>query len=286
MMNYAIRRGPLTLGIALTVGVLIGAQAPDPVSKPLSFDVAAITPNRSGDEEFGSYVEPGGRYTARNVTLHTLIKTAYGVHDSQIAGGAAWIGNDRWDIVAKAEGYAQPAAFRDTARLMLRPLLADRFRLSLRHEQRELRVYALVVAKANGEVGPQFRRNDERECDRRVPPIPPVADAKEPAVPLPCGADMFRPGHLAARDMTVNHLVVALNRFNIDRVVVDQTRLKGKFDWEIQWTPEALTVADVAAREGPTVFDAFREQAGLRLQPKRAPVDVLVIDHVERPTPD
>jgi uncharacterized protein (TIGR03435 family) len=285
MMNYAIRRRPLALGLTLTIGVFIRAQVPDTVSQPLTFDVAAITPNRSGDEEFGSYVEPGGRYTARNITLHTLIKTAYGVHDSQIAGGAAWIDTDRWDIVAKAEGHTQAAAFRDTARLMLRPLLADRFSLSLRREPRDLRVYALVVAKANGEFGPQFRRNDDRDCDRTAPPMPPVAEAKEPAVPLPCGADIFRPGHLVARDMALSNLVVALNRFNIGRVVVDQTGLSGKFDWEIQWTPEALTV-DHAAREGPTIFDAFREQAGLGLQAKRALVDVLVIDHVERPTPE
>jgi uncharacterized protein (TIGR03435 family) len=258
----------------------VGTQSPDP-----TFEVASVKPNHSGDADSGSYVEPGGRYAANNITLRALIKIAYGVHDNQIVGGPDWVTRDRWDVVAKAEGYAQAAAFRDTARLMLRPLLADRFKLALRREQRELPVYALVVAKANRELGPQFRRNDEHDCTMPVPPMAPSANAREPGVSLPCGADIFRSGHLAARAMTLNNLLVALMRFNIDRVVVDRTGLTGKYDWEIQWAPEALTV-DNSPSDGPSVFEAFQEQAGLKLEPTKAQVDVLVIDHVETPIAD
>lgn len=289
-MRYSVRSVLMLAPIAAVATVLLHAQAPKATEQAVpAFDVAAIKPNTSGEPEFGSYVEPGGRYTAKNVTLRTLIKTGYGVHDSQIAGGPSWMDTDRWDVTAKAEGYEKmpSPAFRDTARLMVRPLLADRFKLSLRHESRELPVYALVVAKANGDFGPLFRRNDERECSEPVPPLQPVEGAKEPAVPLPCGADMFRPGHLAARAMTLNNILVALARFStIDRVVVDRTGLTGKFDWEIQWTPEALSAGTPAANDGLSVFQAFRDQAGLKLDARKALVDVLVIDHVERPATD
>src|SRR5215471_11843333 len=291
MRRRVVRTVLMLATVAAAVTILpLHAQTPTPNEPSVpAFDVAAIKPNTSGDPESGSYVEPGGRYTAKNVTLRTLIKTGYGVHDNQIAGGPSWMDTDRWDITAKAEGYEKvpSPAFRDTARLMVRPLLADRFKLSLRREQRELPVYALAVAKPSGEFGPQFRRNDERECGGPAPPIPPADDAKEPAVPLPCGADMFRPGHLAARAMTLSNILVALGRFSsIDRVVVDRTGLTGKFDWEIQWTPEVLTAGTVTPSDGPSVFQAFRDQAGLKLDPRKDLVDVLVIDHVERPATD
>jgi uncharacterized protein (TIGR03435 family) len=168
---------------------------------------------------------------------------------------------------------------------MVRPLLADRFKLALRREPRELPVYALVVARTN-QFGPQFRRSDEHNCAGPPTMIQPAAGAKEPAVPLPCGADLFRPGHLSARGMTLTNMLVALNRFAMDRVVVDRTGLTGKFDWEIQWTPDELTAVNPPPSEGPSVFDAFREQAGLRLEARKDTAEVLVIDHAERPIPD
>jgi uncharacterized protein (TIGR03435 family) len=275
----------IVLGAVLSVARLL-AQAPvDP--KTPAFDVASVKVSTSLDQPSGSYVAPGGRYVAQNMTLRALIKVAYGVHDSQIVGGPAWIDTDRWDVNAKAEGYPQAAAFRDVARLMVRPLLADRFKLSFRREPRELPVYAIVVARANGQLGPQFRPNDGHDCAGPAPPIPPASGAKEPAVPLPCGADMFRPGHLAARAMTLDNMLVAFNRFaNSDRVVIDRTGLTGKFDWEIQWTPQELTAGNAPPPEGPSLFEAFREQAGLKLEARKDTVEVLLIDHVERPTPD
>src|SRR6185369_12081254 len=139
------------VAIALVVlAASSGAQAP----KDPAFDVAAIKPAADTQAFSFSMVQPGGRYIGQNMSLRLLIKTAYGVHDSQIAGGPSWIDSDRWDINAKAEGYKDAAPFRDQARLMVRPLLADRFKLLMHHEQRELPVYALVLAKAN-EFGPR-----------------------------------------------------------------------------------------------------------------------------------
>jgi len=258
------------------------AQAP----KEPAFDVAAIKPSADPTALSFSMVQPSGRYVGQNMSLRLLIKNAYGVHDSQIVNGPSWIDSDHWDINAKAEGYKDATTFRDQARLMVRPLLADRFKLVFHHEQRELPVYALVVAKANGEFGPNFRRNDGSECDKPVPPIPAAENAAEPVTPMPCGADLFNPRHLEARAMTLNYMLIGLARTSLDRVVVDHTGLTGKFDWEVQWIPDDLRVDGATRPDGSSIFEAFRQQLGIRLEPARDRADVLVIDRVERPQTD
>jgi uncharacterized protein (TIGR03435 family) len=270
----------LTIVTMTWVAALV-AQAP----KELAFEVVAIKPTADTRVFSYSHVEPGGRYIGQNMTLRLLLKTAYGVHDSQIIGGPSWIDSDHWDINAKAEGYKDAPKFRDYARLMVRPLLADRFKLVLRHEQREIPVYALVSAKAN-EFGPKFRRNDEHDCDKAVPLLTPVEGAAEPVGSMPCGADGFNPRHLWARAMTLNQLLIGLSRTSLDRVVVDHTGLTGKFDWEVQWIPEDLRIDAANRQDGPSIFQAFRDQLGLKLEPTRDRVDVLVIDRAALPETD
>lgn len=136
-------------------GALLSAQS----RETPAVDVASVKRNHTGDTESASFVQPGGRYTATNVTLRTLIKTACSRHDEQVIAGPGWIDADRFDLAAKAEGYSTPSAFRDRARLMLRPLLTDRFTLGVRHERREIAVYSLALARADGRFGPQFRRS-------------------------------------------------------------------------------------------------------------------------------
>ena len=267
--------------VTMTWVAALVAQAP----KGPAFDVAAIKPSADTQAFSFSMVQPGGRYIGQNMSLRLLIKTAYGVHDSQIFGGPSWIDSDHWDINAKAEGYKDATPFRDQARLMVRPLLADRFKLVLHHEQRELPVYALVVPKANGEFGPSFRRDDEHSCDKPAS-LPPAEGAAEPAGPMPCGADGFNPRHLWARAMTLNYMLIGLARTSIDRVVVDHTGLTGKFDWEVQWVPDDLRVDAAKRPDGPSIFQAFRDQLGLKLEPTRDRVDVLVVDHAEHPETD
>jgi uncharacterized protein (TIGR03435 family) len=270
--------------VAASFVATLCAQTP-PAAVP-AFDVASIKPNHSGELEYSSIVQPGGRFVSTNISLRMLMKIAYGVHDDQIAAGPSWIDTDRWDINAKAEGYTNAAAFLDAARRMVRPLLADRFRLVLRHEPRELPVYALVVAKPNGGFGPNFRRNEHDDCTGPPAlPMQPAQGTTEPAIKLGCGVGVFRPGHLAARAMTLRELIVTLTRFT-DRVVVDRTGLTGKFDWDIQWVPDDLRVDNVRPPDGPSIFAAFLDQAGLKLERSRGEVDVLVVEHVERPESD
>jgi len=276
--------GQLGRLILVLVPAVLVATPRAQVPKDPAFDVVAVKP--AADPTAGSFsmVEPGGRYTGQNMSLRLMIKTAYGVHDSQIVGGPSWIDSDHWDIKAKAEGYTDSSKFRDVARLMVRPLLADRFKIALHHEMREIPVYALVVAKP-GEFGPNLRRDEN--CDPESKDIiQPAPDSPEPAEPMACGADGFKPAHLWARGMTLTYMLIALGRTTIDRVVVDHTGLTGKFDWEVQWIPEALSINAPQRSDGPSIFQAFRDQLGLKLEPTRDRVDVLVIDHVQRPTPD
>ena len=276
-MAVAVR---LVIALALTGGLLSSQSREMP-----AFDVASVKPNRSGDTESASFVQPGGRYTATNVTLRALVKTAYTLHDAQIIGGPSWIDADRFDVAAKAEGYSTPSAFRDRARLMLRPLLADRFKLALRPDRREIAVYSLELARADGRFGLQFGRSDAGNCSGPPKAIRPAAGSAEPEIPLPCGAELFRLGHLAARGMAVSNLAFNVSRWT-DRVVVDRTGLEGPFDWDVQWVPDPLTPDSGRPPDGPSLFAALRDQAGLKLEGTRAPVEVLIVERAERPEPD
>jgi uncharacterized protein (TIGR03435 family) len=270
----------LVTAVALA-GELISAQS----AGTARFDVASVKSNDSGDPESASFVLPGGRYTATNVTVRTLVKAAYGLHDNQLIGGPNWINTARFDIAAKADGYDAPSAFRDQARLMLRPLLADRFKLVVRHEARDLPVYVMVLARKDGRFGAQFRRSPVDDCSGPPKAMQTATGASEPEIPLPCGAEVYRAGHLAARRMRLSILALNVSRW-ADRVVVDRTGLDGTFDWDVQWVPDNLTTDVTNLLEGPSLFSALREQAGLRLERGRASVEVLIVEAVERPDPD
>jgi len=248
-----------------------------------AFEVVSVKPSAAQNDQTTSFVQPGARYTAINVTLRMLVKTAYGVHDDQIAGGPAWIETERFDIAAKGEGNPPGNVFRDQARLMLRQTLADRFKLVLRTERREIPIYALVVARDDGRFGPQLTRSDASECNGPEKAVPTAPNAAEPNPPMPCGSGFSRAAHVAARGMEFSTLATNISNW-ADRVVVDRTGLMSKFDWDLQWTMEPLTPD--ATRPGVSLFTALREQLGLRLEPRRGPVDVLVVNHVERPVPD
>ena len=248
-----------------------------------TFEVVSVKPNISGSEATASYVMPGGRYNATNVTVRMLMKTAYQIHETQIVDAPGWIDVDRFDVSAKAaDAPATTAAFIEPARLMLRPMLADRFKLVVRDERREIPVYALVLGRRDGEFGAQFRRTDPESCKGPDQAVQPAPGAAEPGQPLPCNMSFLRPPHVGGRGAEISTLITQL-RNGADRVVVDRTGLTGRFDWDLQWTLEPL---GPAAAAGVSLFTAVREQLGLRLDAERAVVNVLVVQRVERPTPD
>ena len=280
-------------GLKNTLGLAAQSSAAD-ASSPV-FEVASVKPHKSADGERSGNFGPGGRVTLTNATLRDLVQLAYQLpdghlrHDSQISGGPGWINSDRFDVVAKAEGMPAgldassiPAgaarsgeiAAIDRVRLMLRKLLADRFKLAVHNETRELPVYALVVARSDGKLGAQLRKVDVdcaalREGGRPSPPHEPGKAA--------CGG--FRglgPGRITGHALTMS-MIASWFPESLGRIVLDRTGLSGVFDLDLEWTPDP---------SGPSIFTAVQEQLGLKLESSKGPVDVLVIESVEQPTPD
>ena len=168
---------------------------------------------------------------------------------------------------------------------MLRAALTDRFRLEIHRKRREVSVYALTLARRDGAFGPHLRRSNPDGCGGPATPLSRAADAGEPLLDGPCGSGFARAGHMAARAMDFSVLVTRLGSWT-ERVLVDRTGLRGTFDWDLQWTPDALTPDVTSTSANLPLVTALREQLGLRLEAQREPADVLVIDRAERPGPD
>lgn len=265
------------------VGGLLSAQTP-PTS---AFEVASIKPNKAG---LGSIqragLQPGDRVTMTNVTLRILIQIAY-PEPSAIVGGPSWVGSgpsgDRFDVNAKAE----MASSREQLQLMLRTLLADRFKLVVHTEIRVEPVYALVLAKRDGSLGPNLHPA-AADCAT-------LRTAALAAGPLrgagPCGLGGLS-GSMHVRGMGIDQLALMLPR-DAGRRVVNKTGLTGNFDWDLTWTPEAFRQVPFDRErfptldpDGPSIFTALQEQLGLKLEPENGQGDFLVIDRAEHPTED
>jgi uncharacterized protein (TIGR03435 family) len=276
------------------------AQAPaaDASANPV-FEVASVKQNRSGEGFIRVGMAPGGRFTATNVPLRQLIQLAYQIQPFQIVGGPNWIASDRFDIVAKAAGDMPPSApgVVGPMQLMMRTLLGDRFKLTLHNEQKEMPIYALVLAKADGKLGPQLRQSTtdcasimRAAAQRGGPPPPPSFNE-----PIQCGMRVF-PGALSAGGFPLSQLTQFLSS-TVQRIVVDRTGLTGNFDLNMTWTPDQMPQGrgdpppgapplPAIDPNGPSIFTAVQEQLGLKLESTKAPVDVLVIDRAEHPTED
>lgn len=289
--------------MGLFVGGSIDAQSPTKAT----FDVASI--RQSGPDDPDSIfatdgpglvaVRPGGRFWAPSATTQQLIRVAYGVLDVEIVGGPRWIEEDRFRI----EATARPDATADEVRAMLRTLLADRFGLAVHRETRELPVYQLVREHTDGRLGERIRQSGP-ECAPMPPPaaltVPGSTSAPpEPPPPPPpppagsgrslvlsfartrCGSPRMLPGYFSAREIAMQYFTAQLASMT-GRPVVDRSGLVGSFDVDLTYAPDAPTVIPEPG-DAPPLLTALREQLGLRLEPGRAPVNVLVIDRVERP---
>jgi uncharacterized protein (TIGR03435 family) len=267
--------------VVAAFAVLVGeANGQTGVEREPAFEVASVRPNRSRDVGTNFDIR-GDRFTAINATLRELIRVAYRIRDLQIADAPDWLASERYDVIAKAAAPLKMSAFP----LELRPLLAERFRLKVHHETREAAIYALVVASPDGKLGPALHPVEVDRCpeamaraDARArsgqPPFTPV-----PGQRMECGLG-FNPGILNGGSVTLGPMVQRLSAI-VGRVVIDRTGLQGRFDFDLTWTADGNPEAT-----GPSIFTALQEQLGLKLESTRGPVEVLVIDHVERPVPD
>jgi uncharacterized protein (TIGR03435 family) len=290
----------LVIVSGLTFNVL--AQTSTPAEPKLKFEVASVRLNTSGSNQVSMGRQPGGRFTAVNMPLGLLIRSAYRLQESQLVGAPDWVATERYDIVAKADGeFEPPVPGGDLAphQLMLQSLLEERFKLKPRREIRQLPIYALVLAQKNGKFGAALKPSAV-DCQAlaaarkqgAAPPAPPT-----PGAPPQCGTHMGF-GRISG-GMPMTSLARLLSDV-VQRSVVDSTDLSGYFDLELSWTPDQLpsrppgTPADQPFRmngveidpNGPSIFTAIQEQLGLKLESARGPVEVLVIDHIERAAPD
>jgi uncharacterized protein (TIGR03435 family) len=271
----------VTIAIVLSSAPRAAAQADAPASN-IAFEAASIKPSASPrDDEPASMVMPGGRYVATNMTLRALVRTAYSVQTTQVLGGPPWMDSERFDVVATVNQNIPAVVFRDQFRPLLGALLRERFKLSLHKDMKKLSVYALAVARRDGRLGSKLRESDQ-ECvaslalRRAGKPVP-----QGPNGVRPCGGWYSQPGHLEGRGVELGRFVETLAP-HVDRVVVDRTNLTGLFDWELKWLPGAG--ADAGADLPASIFTALGEQLGLKLDSRKLPVDVVVVDRAEHPS--
>jgi len=253
-----------SLAAPVTIGLLNAppSRAQTPSGAPPVFEVASIKLNKSGARGGRFSTEQGG-IVATNMPLRTFIKAAYGIQDYQLSGGPGWLDSERYDIAAKSER----AVLDDKLLLMLRALLEDRFKLTLHREKKELPGYALVMGKSGLKI--HEVKQEGKSWTR------------------------FGRGSLNGHEVSMSALADALSG-RLGRPVVDSTGVKGVFDIKLEWTPdesqprgpkesvEPLPADDGAG--GPTIFTALQEQLGLRLESRKGPVEIVVIDRVEKPS--
>jgi len=204
------------------------------------------------------FTSPGGKFRASATTLKFLLEWAYGIQPSQHSGGPSWIGTDRYDIVAKAEGNATDAQIK----LMVQTLLADRFKLRLHHERKELSAYVISVGKSAPKLVPS--KADEIHALRFAPQT---------------GQDQKTVSYrVLATRYTLTQLTDAFAR-QMGSIILNQTGLDGEYDFTLDLTPDETRPNPL----DPTLLiTAMREQLGLTLKSQKAPVDILVVDSAER----
>ena len=279
----------------LTTPRVFTQNADDPLP---AFEAASIKPSAPGQNGQSARREPGGRATITNMPLRDLVRFVYQVQDFQLEGVPGWAANERYDIVAKAAGDPAPVAAGtpDPMILMMRRLVQERFKLSVHRETRELPIYALVLAKP-GTLGQDLHRsttdcmaliNGARAAARAGGP-PPVSPTSADGRPL-CGTRVG-PGTIAAGGIRMGQFVDTASRL-VARTVVDRTGLAGAFDFQVTFTPDPSQLPPGAGPSpsvdpnAPSFFTALQEQLGLKLESTRGPVEVLVIDQLDRPTAD
>ena len=272
------------LPLSVTFLLLTGAGAAQTPSAPgptdrLTFEVASIKPNKSGDTRSRTDAAPNGRVMATNVPLNDLVRTAFLLQPQEMVMGdraPAWITTDRWDIEAKAAGEPSPQQLR----AMLANLLVDRFKLVARREVRNMPAYAIVLARSDRQLGPQLRRST-LDCEAQVAAsrVPRTTPGTVPQ----CGGRSGR-GTITTVGVPLSSFAKSLSTV-AGRYVFDATGLTDRFDLDLKWTPDPEPGA-AAPSDGASLFTAIQEQLGLRLEPRQAPVDVFVIESAERPAED
>lgn len=251
-----IRHIPFAALILFTVGAFAQAATALP-----AFEVATIKPAAPSPDGHTHINYPlGDRFSAANIPLLALMQWAYNMPEKQILNASSWLSSTRFDIQATSDPSDEAKHLtsqqnHDIKRQMLQALFADRFHLKLHQETRNLPAYDLVLAKGGSKLQPSHSNG---KTVRR-------------------GNAYFN-----AEGLTASLIAEELSQI-AGRIVVDKTDLTGRYDLKLQWTPDDVSPTDNSA---PSFFTALQEQLGLKLEPAKEAVPVLVIDHVDLPTPN
>jgi uncharacterized protein (TIGR03435 family) len=213
----------------------------------------------------------GHRFSTTGTSMIDILKYAYGVHASQITSGPEWIRTEKFDLLADPETEQRPTS--DVMKKMVQQLVAERFQFSFHRDRKELPVYAIVPGKT------EPRLTKSKHDDPNV--IPAVGFAPS--------------GRLSAQNATLADFATFLQRYVLDRPVVDETGITGRYDVDLKWTPDESPSGGTGsggtgrsqpedAGGPPGLYTAFQEQLGLKLNATKAVVEVFVVDHVEHPS--
>lgn len=267
------------------------ARAQSPPDTMPQFEVASVKQNLSGTTESSTTHNLPDRFTATNMPLYFLIQDAYELHgDYQLAGAPGWTWDKAYDVVGTYPGGSSPDLHK--IHLMEQRLLADRFGLKLHSEQRELPAYDLVLARTDGKLGPQLHKST-MDCEAwaangrpKMDTVPksPVSPSGERPV---CGQVATRTW-LSAGARTMQELAGILQAM-VGRPVIDKTGLSGAYDVDMRWVRTDLQAGEAASAtntDAPSLFTAVEEQLGLKLVAQKEKFDVLVIEHIQPPTPN
>jgi uncharacterized protein (TIGR03435 family) len=275
---------------AALVAVLLQVSDVQAQTRGATFEVASIKPSPSGGRGRGFGVTPAGQFMAQGMTVADLVGVAYGsnlpLRRFQITGGPGWLDADRFDIAANSP-IAAPTGEQMAA--MIRALLIERFKLVARQETKDAPIYLLNLARQDGQLGPKLKSSGYT-CFVGPPPDPGAARNN-------C---VFRVGYgeLTGRGVSMPTLAYSIQNFyGIGRLVVDRTGLVGGYDMDMEWAPltqfrqpgnldPPSDAADRPVNSGPTIFIALKDQLGLSLDSSRGPVPTVVIERIEKPTPD
>jgi uncharacterized protein (TIGR03435 family) len=265
----------LAMGFA-AVHTLVGAQTPS--SAPTTFDVVSVRRNVSGGGGAGFQIFPGGQFRATNASVRQLIQSAFDFQYErfQFVGGPAWIDVERYDVQAAPAAQSGRVATAQEIAARVQELLKDRFKLVMRRETREMQRYDLVVARAG-----RLKANAGTCAPRAAEPK--AADDARPYCGFSFPPDSGDVQHIVATGVRISDLSRRLQQ-SVEAIVVDNTGLTGTYDFTLDYLRARNLGDQQAVAAGVSIFTALQEQLGLRLEPRRGPVEVVVIEQVERPS--